>query len=286
MRNRAVLTDHTIVEWISPKGERVRLSGAKKTAPPELGAWLSTGGIDGIGHLDVKALFDAAARQWGEDYVGETLDHAELDVPLFILGANPDDFRRRVEHLRTLIRRHEVGWLAVYTNSTGWRWVAARLGYLKPTFPFDPSRTSAANYELMLIVEHPIPRAADHADSWKNTTNTGKGSVSIYPGPLWQAWPQFAFQGPGRLRLRYAGNDVDHPFTVLADETILINTDEARPTIRSAKTGRNLWPLMKGRKYTHPVPEGEVTRVDITVTGGNTNTELWVICRQQYEGLL
>lgn len=280
----AVLTDHTIVEWMSHTGERIRLSGAKPL--DELGPWISSGGIEGIGHIDFKAIYDAAAREWGENYVGGTLDHAELDVPLFVLGADVGDFRRRVEQLKRLIRRDRQGWLLVYTNDTGWRWVGARLGHLKPVLPFDPRITRAADYELMLIIEHPLARVADHADSWQNTNGTGKGNIAIYPGPLWKAWPQFAFQGPGRLRLRYAGNDVDHPFQVLADETILINTDEARPTIRSLKTGRNLWPLMKGARYEKPVPEDEVTRVEITVTGGNTNTELWVVCPQQYEGLL
>lgn len=281
--SRAALTDHTIVEWMAHDGRRLRLSGAKDTR--ELGAWLA-GDIDGAGYTDVKAIFEAAAREWGEEYVGETLDHAEWDVPIFILGADIGDFRRRVEDLKSLVRRDKPGWLMVYTNALGWRWVRARLGSLKPAYPLDPRKTSAAHFELTLIVERPIPREADHADSWKNTTGTGVGSVAIYPGPTWDGWPQFAFQGPGRLRLRYAGNDVDHPFDVLAGETILINTDQARPTIRSQTTGRNLWPLMKGARYEYPAPAGEVTRCDITVTGGNTDTELWVICAVQREGLL
>ncbi|GAC71035.1 hypothetical protein [Gordonia soli] len=286
MSGTAVLTDHTIVEWVAHTGERMRWSGAKQTAPPELGPWIDAEEMDGIGHVDIKALFSAAAREWGEEYIGGTLDHAELVLPMFILGADVDDFRRRVEHFKTQVRRERIGWLFVYTNVTGWRWVAARLGHFKPMYKIDPRKTRAAHFELMLIVEKPLARAADHAASWRNRTNTGRGSVPIYPGPLWQAWPQFAFRGPGRLRLRYAGNDVDHPFTVLANETILINTDEARPIIRSMTTGRNLWPLMKGARYSNPVPDGEVTRVDITVTGGNTNTELWVVSAQQYEGLL
>lgn len=287
MVSRAVLTDHTIIEWISPDGQRVRLSGAK--SGDELGPWLSTGGIDGIGHVDIKAVFDAAARQWGEDIAGFTLDHAELDVPLFVLGSSPDDLRRRVDHLKTLIRRDRMGWLAVYTNALGWRWVGAKLGHLKPVFPYDPRITSAADYELMLLVEKPLARAADHADSWQNTARRGKGTIAVYPGPTWEAWPQFIFQGPGMLRLKYAGNNVRHP-PVVTNEVILINTDEARPTVRARNlvTGkqRNLWPLMKGAKYRAPVPAGEVTRIDIEVIGGNASSELWVISAQQYEGLL
>lgn len=280
----AVLTDHTIIEWIAESGERVRLSGAKDTTA--LGPWLAQGDLaDALSDAEIKAIFEGAARQWGEDYVGDTMDHAEVDLPLFILGDSVDDFRRRVEHFKSVCRRDRQGWLAIYTNALGWRWIAARRGSLKATLPFDPRITRAASFDLTLIVERPIPRAADHADSWKNSGGTGVGSVAVYPGPAFEGWPQFAFQGPGRLKLSYAGNVVDHPFTLTAAETMLINTDQARPTVRLT-SGRNLWPLMKGARYEKPVPADEVTRVDITVTGGSTSTELWVICPQQYEGML
>ena len=75
-----------------------------------------------------------------------------------------------------------------------------------------------------------------------------------------------------------------HP-KLTAAETMLINTDEARPTVRTT-SGRNLWPLMKGAKYRYPAPADEVTRVDIEVTGGTAASELWVICPWQIEGLL
>lgn len=278
----ATLTDHTIVELISPHGERVRLSGAK--GGDELGAWLDVSGPDGLGHVDIDDIFDAAARQWGETKVGETMNHAELDLPLFILGSSPDDFRRRREHFKTIVRRHELGWLATYSNAVGWRWVGVKLGELKPLVPFDPRITRGAKFEMTLIVEAPLAREADYADSWDNETGTGKGSLSLYPGPEWDAWPQFVIQGPGEVTLSYAGNKIIHP-AANAGEQILVNTDEARPTVRSS-TGRNLWPLMKGQKYRKPIPAGKVTTVQIEVKGGSRETQVYARCAWRHEGLL
>lgn len=283
---RGVLTDHVIIDWVAASGERIRLSGAKSAT--ELGAWLAAGNIGDLGYTDLKALFDAAARQWGETWTGSTLDHAEWDLPLFILGTSPDDFRRRVEHVKRLCRNDVAGWLMVYTNALGWRWVRARRGSLKPTLEFDPRKTSAANFDLTLLVDVPVPRVADDNDSWSNKNGTGRGTLALYPGDTWDGWPQFTFRGPGALTLSFAGNQVTHP-PVLANETMLVNTDEARPTVRAvtdAGVRRNLWPLMKGKKYRNPIPAGEVTRVDISVTGGNTNTALYAVVPQAVEGLL
>ncbi|MCF8605157.1 phage tail family protein [Gordonia sp. HY442] len=281
----AVLTDHTIVELISPEGHRVRISGAKPGT--DLGAWLDTSGPDGLGSVEIDEIFDAAARQWGETKVGETMNHGEIDLPIFILGDSPDDFRRRREHFKTIVRRHELGWLAIYTNAHGWRWVGVKLGELKPAVPYDPRITRGAKFEMTLIVESPLARSADYSDSWFNDTGSGKGSVSLYPGPEWEAWPQFVIQGPGVVTIEYAGNKVTHmpDAPIKAGEAVLVNTDEARPTVRSS-AGRNLWPLMKGQKYRHPIPPGKVTRVTITVTGGTTETAVYATCAWRHEGLL
>lgn len=283
----AVLTDHTIIEYISHTGARLRLSGAKPGTA--LGAWIEAGDLEGIAHIDLEAIFEGAARQWGQEYAGATLDHAELELPLFILGADVDDFRRRVDAFKQTVRRDRPGWLAVYTNATGWRWVGARLGSLKPALSYDPRITAAAHFELILLIEHPLARTADHIGRWSDLAGTGTGSIVAYPGPIWEAWPQFTFHGPGTLTLAYAGMDMPHP-AITATEVMLINTDEARPTIRAfdETTGkhRNLWPLMKGRKYTAPLPAGEVTRIDITVDKPGPATQLLVVCPQHHEGLL
>lgn len=276
------LTDHTIVEWIAPNGERLRLSGAKDV--DELGAWLDQDGIANAGFVDEKAMFDAAARQWGETYVGTTLDHAEFDVPLIVLGSDPGDFRRRVEHLQQLIRRDQVGWLATYTNDTGWRWVAARRGHLRSIEKIDPRKTSAAHFELMLIVELPIPQEAPDNDSWTNRTGTGRGQLALYPGPFRHAWPRFVLRGPGIFRIQYSGNDVPFPALVTGEE-VLVNTDEARPIIRSSLR-RNLHPLMKGRKFRKPIPADEVTAVQITVTGATASSEVYAEVPRYLEALL
>jgi hypothetical protein len=282
----AVLTDHTVVELVAWTGEHYRLSGAKSHT--ELGAWIAQGNVEGFDEVPFEDVFDSAAREFGEEWIGMTLKHSEISMPIFILGNSPDDFRRRREHFKRLIPKNRLSWLCVYSNATGWHWVGVRRGSLKATLPFDPRITRGAEFDLVLLVERPLARVADHVREWTNPLGTGQGSLPLYPGPEWEAWPRFVFAGPGALRLQFAGNDVTHP-PIKAGQQMLINTDEARPTIRVRNpdgTEENMWPLMKGQKYLAPIPAGEVTRIDITVTGPGPDTALLGACTQEVEGLL
>ena len=282
------LTEHTIVWYVSPDGVVVPLSGGPDAGKYDI--WLGHEPTN-LGHVEVKALFDAAARQWGEEYIGETVDHAELELPMFIL-INPDTgingLRLRREWFKRLVERRRVGWLAIFTNATGWRWVAVRRGFIKPAIQSDPAANGGLELDVMLIVEQPLARVADSHDSWKNDQLTGKGSLLLDPGPEYHSWPQFTFRGPGVVRVRFNGNDVTHP-KILADETMLINTDEARPTVRAIRDNgekRNLLPLIKGAKYLNPIEADTPTRIDFEVTGGNTKTEFAGNASIRIEGLL
>lgn len=281
------LTTHTIVWYVSPDGVVIPLSGGPDAGRYQV--WLGHE-PENLGHVEVKALFDAAARQWGEEYIGETVDHAELELPMFILQDETgiDGLRVRREWFKRLVERKRVGWLAIYTNVTGWRWVAVRRGFIKPSIGSDPAANGGLELDVMLIVEQPLARVADSTDDWKNDQLTGSGSLMLNAGPEYESWPQFTFRGPGVLRVRYAGNDITHP-AILADETLLINTDEARPTVRAIRdngTKRNLLPLLKGAKYRTPLPVGVPTRVDLDLTGGNANSQVYGSAAIRIEGLL
>ena len=281
------LTKHTIVWYVSPDGVVVPLSGGPDAG--RYGVWMGHGPT-GLGHVEVKAIFDAAARQWGEEYVGETVDHAELEIPVFILQDHTgiDGLRMRREWFKRIVERRRVGWLMVYTNVTGWRWVAVRRGSIKPAIGADPAANGGLELDCVLIADQPLARVADSHDSWKNDQLTGQGSLLLEAGPEYHSWPQFVFRGPGTLRLRFQGNDVTHP-PILADETLLINTDEARPTVRAVRDNgerRNLMPLLRGVKYTSPIPVGPASRVDFEITGGNANTEISGVSAIRIEGLL
>src|SRR5699024_9090271 len=79
----------TIIRYIAPSGPVLHLSGRPEAGRE--GVWLGDG-PDGLGSVEVTALFEAAARQMGETYVGETMDHGELDLPIHILADSPDEF--------------------------------------------------------------------------------------------------------------------------------------------------------------------------------------------------
>lgn len=280
-------TGQTIVRYLSPSGPVLHLSGRPESGRE--GVWLGQG-PDGLGSVEVAAIFEAAARQHGETYVGETMDHGELDLPIHILGDDPDDFRRKKAWVSNLFERRRVGWLVAYTSAEGWHWLAVRKLSLKPAYGTDPGPMRGATFDLLLAAESPLARQADDTGEWTNTAGSGRGQFALYPGPgEWPAWPQFILRGPGRFRLRWAGNDLEFP-QLRADEWALVNTDEARPTIRGRDVqgvDRNLWPLMKpGAKVANPLPPREVSRVDVQVAGGNAQSSAWGTVAVRREGLV
>lgn len=274
----------TVVQWISPDGRVLPLHG-----PAAREVFLGEG-VDGVDGIDVDSLFEAAARQHGESWVGYRLDHAEIDLPITVVASGPEELRTRCDYVEAQFERFRTGWLASYSSMRGWRWVQARRGSLRMDTDLDPHRSRHTTYELTLLVESPLAREADTTDEWLNTSRSGRGHLHLDPGPgEWPPWPQFILRGPGRFRLRWAGNDVEFP-QIRADEWVLVNTDEARPMIRardSRGVDRNLWPQMRpGVKVENPLRPREVNRVDVTVTGGSAQSSAWGTVAVQHEGLV
>ena len=277
---------HTVLRYMSPNGQVLQLAGPGAGSE---GVWLGDG-PDGLGSVDVKAIFEAAARQYGETYVGETMDHLELDLPIHILGDSPDDFRRKKSMVANTIERHRQGWLTTYTTADGWRWLAVRKLGMQPAYDTDPGPKRGATFDLLLVAESPLAREVNPSDEWVNKSGSGRGELHLYPGPgEWPSWAQFILRGPGRFRLRWAGNDIEFP-QLAADEWALVNTDEARPTLRGRDArGRdtNLWPRMRpGVKIEHPLRPREVNRVDVTVWGGSAQSSAFGTVAVQHEGLV
>ena len=280
--------DQTILRYIAPTGTTLTLSGG-----PDAGRYGVWAGHDpnGLGSIEAKQLFDAAARRIGEEYVGTQVDHQEIELPIFILK-NPKTGVNGVRHVRewlkTLFQRDQVGWLMCFTPVTGWRWLAVRRGYLKPMLGADPAKQGGLHLNLMLIVEDPLARVADSTDEWTNEDLSGSGSLVLHSGDEYDAWPRFSAFGPGTLRLRYGVNDMTFP-NIPAGHELLINTDEARPTVRLKRpdgTFVNYLPLMKGKKFREPIFARQITRVDVSITGGNANSGVFGSCKIQHEGLM
>ena len=287
--------DPTMVYYVAPTGEQLHLSGMKPSGEP--GIWLGSG-ADGLGHVDVKAVWDAAAIDEGEEYVGGTIDHAELDVPIHILGTSNSDFQRRRQWLKRLMPRDRQGFLCIYQNALGWRWVATRLGSMKPAYGSDPANARGATFDTILLVDKPHARSANHTAEWKYT-GTPAGSLSLYPGDEMDGWPQLIFTGPGELRLIYEGvdealvsreMDVTLP-AITAGKEIFIDTDMAKQTVRersvqSADRGTSLWQKMRNKHWPYPIRKGQVTRIRFQITGAGTGTKLWATVPRRHEGLL
>lgn len=288
--------DPTMLYYIAPTGEMLHLSGMKPLGQP--GFWLGSG-PDGLGHVDVKAVWDAAAIDEGEDYVGYSVDHMELDLPIHILGTSNSDFQRRKEWLKSLMPRDRQGFLAAYQNALGWRWVATRLGSFKPAYGSDPANARGATFDTILLVDKPHARVANSTAEWKYEGVPG-GSLFLYPGDAVDGWPVLIFTGPGQLRLIYDGVDdarvtrsvdVTIPVSIGVGREVFIDTDMAHQTIRerasqSADRGVSLWQKMRNRYFPFPIRKGQVTRIRFEITGAGSGTRLWATVPRRHEGLL
>lgn len=274
----------TVMQWISPDGRVTPLHG-----PQARGVVIGMG-PEGFGPAQVTDLFEAAARQHGETWVGYTLDHAEIDFPLHVLADSPEELARKRREIELQFDRFRPGWLASYTNTDGWRWLSCRKQRMTPLVERDAGMRAEITYEVVLTVESPLAREADDTSEWVNRARSGRGELYLYPGEgEWTPWPQFVLRGPGVFRLRWAGNDLTLP-RLNADEWALVNTDEARPTIRSRDVqgvDRNLWPQMPpGVRIENPLPVRLVSRVDVQVTGGSAQSSAWGTVAVQREGLV
>src|SRR5699024_12335018 len=73
-----------------------------------------------------------------------------------------------------------------------------------------------------------------------------------------------------------------------SNEWALVNTDEARPMLRSRDSqGRdtNLWPRMKpGVRIDQPIPARVVPRGDVSVSGGAAQSSAWGTVPELREG--
>lgn len=285
----AIDRDYTFMSWVSPDGEQVPLSGYHRDGTD--GVWLG-GEPKNLGVVATKAIFEAAARQRGETWVGETMDHNEINLPLFILGSSANDLRQRREHLKRIMPTDRVGWLVVGTSTTGLRWVAARRREMVPLFVKDVGLSQGLRIDVVISIDYPLSRTPNVTRQWQNKSGAAStsGSVFVDPGPEFEAWPEFTFLGPGRPRIRYGDVDFDLGFNALPGERILIVTDQARPTVRGITADgkrRNLLPLLKGRKFSAPLlPADGVARIDFTVTGATAATALLATAPMSWEGLL
>lgn len=283
-RSTLIPREDTVVHWVSPDGLHLPLNG------PSARDYVMGEGPEGLASIEVEYLFEAAARQHGETYTGYTMDHHEIDFVVHVLADSGEGLRQKMSWFETQFERFRPGWLMTYSVTNGWRWVQARMQKLTPLVERDPGRRHEVTYEIVLVVESPLAREVNDSAYWLNKAGSGKGQIALWPGNSeWHAWPQFILRGPGVFRLRWAGNDVTFP-KINSNEWVLVNSDEARPTIRCRNDQgqeRNLWPEMNpGQRVPYPIRGGQVTRVDVQVTSGNTNSSVWGTVPVQHEGLV
>ncbi|QOV99502.1 hypothetical protein [Rhodococcus pyridinivorans] len=281
----------TILHYVSPDGVVLYLAGGALAGTQgfELGS-----GADGLGGVaSAEDEWDAAGDGIGEYWLGVSFKHGTLDLPIRVSGTTADEFRRRRDWLRQLMPRERQGWMCAYGSGSGWSWIPVRRGSIKPAYTRDPAGKNSATFDVLLLADIPLSRQMDDRPrDWVNTTGASHtaGSLRLYPGRERHGWPKFVFDGPGELRLVYAGNDVPIPY-IEAGEQLQIDTTNGAQILRARRPGqpglgRNLWPLMRGRQFANPLPPGEVTQVNFTVTRATKSTRLAARVPRWQEGLI
>lgn len=281
----------TILQYVSPEGVVLQLSGGVDAGAQ---GYVLGSGPEGLGSVNLSAVWESSAQGLGERYVGGTYGHGSVDLPIRVEGRDVVELRQRRKGIRSLIRRDAPGWLCAYDGAgVGWSVLRVRRGSIKPAYTRDPAGTNSAVFDVLFLADNPLSRAADSVTrEWVNGSgrSTVAGSLFLYPGVELESWPAFIFRGPGTLTLDYAGNHTELP-EVYADEEVQIDTRYGAQILRarrigSTEPGRNLWPLMRGKHFVNPIPAGEVTRVAFTVSGASETTRLWGMCAQWQEGLV
>lgn len=281
----------SILHYVSPDGIVLYLAGGPLggTQGFELGR-----GAAGLGDVSsTEDEWEPAANGKGEHWLGVSYKHGKIDLPIRVSASTAVDYRRRRDWMRQLLPRDRFGYLCAYGSGSGWSWLPVRRGSMVPAYGQDPAGANSAVFDVLLHADNPLARQMDDRPAdWANTngSSTVSGRLRVYPGRELEAWPRFVFDGPGRLHLVYAGNDVELP-DVLDGEQVQIDTTNGAQILRARRPGepgpgRNLWPLMRGQQFAYPVPAGVVTRVAFTITGAGRSTRLAVRVPRWQEGLM
>ena len=279
------LNHHAVVVWIAPDGRMLHLSGGPDEGRE--GVWLREG-LDGVGFVDAAADFAKAAHQVGETITQITLDHGELDVPLYVLGSAEGDMQAVREQVKTMFRRDRAGWLSMWTPVTGWRWIRCRLLTMKPALDSSPYEVKGVSLDLVLIAEDPRSEENPASSQWRNAGGSSHGSLTLWSGPEWVSWPTFVVSGPGSVELSMEGSTIRLP-SLEVGERCLLQSDPARGVLRSVAadgSSRNRWPDVVGY-LANPIPADSVSHIGIrVVSGGSPETAVLGQSRIHREGLM
>lgn len=273
-----------VVVWIAPDGRQLHLSGGAEERRE--GVSLDRG-LAGVSGLSATPAFQSAGKQVGETVTGWEFGHGEIDLPLTILGESRSHMVRTREVVKGMFSRDKPGWLCVYQPANGWRWTRCRLRSMIADVGSSPHLLGRVGLDIVLIAEDPRAETRPYSSQWRNSSGAGHGTLRLYPGPEWRGWPSFYIHGPGAVTLSVHGSTIELPH-LAAGERCLLHSDPTVGVLRSVDAdGRstNRWPDVVGY-LEQPLPTDEVSRVDIRVTGGNTDTAVAARVRSYREGLL
>ncbi|MCD2099530.1 phage tail protein [Rhodococcus rhodochrous] len=272
----------TIVELEGVNGEWFTLAGQGAGAE---GVWLGTE-VEGIYDAPVKTIWTEHAHQIGASYAGMRNLRRDITFTAVIVDTPGQPWEESDSAWRKAWSYSQPCKLWIETESSR-RYLKVQLAE-QPLFKpeKDPHQRKIEKVFMTLVAGDPWWYEEDETDSWTLETGTsGSGTVTVSNPTDQEIWLKWVLQGPARWRLpdfswkddQWANRQISMPLQV-PDQTFRVDTDPFEDQLRD-ENGSQVWSLMNGITYLHPVPPyTEETEIPVSVTEATPGVGVQVRC--------
>lgn len=241
------------------------------------------------GHMfsPVSIITSEGARQDGATFLRSVRSKKEFDVTVCIGG---DTLPKLITTAHQWYAIHDAWWRdwstdtpgtwGTYTRHSGWRYQQVRLDDdPEPLTGVDPSRDLFEKYRLSFVALDPLAAHLGESNVWVNADGRNEGIVRGRNAADREAWARYTMNGPASAYWIQDPTDTDGLRVVQAPavedgETLRIDTHPRHRTARvysaDNPSGRNVWPLLQGRRWFAALPPWSSTDMVVRVDGGTT----------------
>ena len=236
----------------------------------------------GLYFPELDQIWLESARQLGGTYQGDTFPRREIDFEIQISGKTNREFMLRNRRWWEAWSTRVPGVLAMFTKTHGWRWIRVRLsGNVEPKWGKDPSLIKACDYDMTVTADDPLWRSFREKSHWINKGLSGNGVVQLENMGSMDAFPEYTMPGPGQYSIQDGpdGRMITLP-PVKAGQTMRLDTHPLKLSLRvydnqTGPDGRTAWKGLKTQRFRGSIPPGGRSRIRVSVTGGNANSQVF-----------
>ncbi|AXH70416.1 minor tail protein [Gordonia phage Daredevil] len=233
---------------------------------------------------DMELLYLEGARQDGAKYQDTVLPRREIDFEVQIAGKTNREFMARNDAWWRAWSTRTPGTLAMFTSSTGWRWIKVRLaGNIDTKWGKDPSLIKACDYDMTASADDPLWRTFKDKSHWKNTAATGSGVLQFRNWADHEAYPEYVMPGPGTYSIQDGpdGEMIPLPY-IKYGQTLRLDTHPLRLILRmydstTGVDGRSFWRGMGTRRFRGSIAPWSDSVIKVAVEGGDVEAQVYGI---------